>query len=85
MYVKSLMTPGQESGGILPANHLRVFKISDGDALAQLFLAIENFGEETGDLYFLKITIQYTEAVNFMIRNVLNKLQFYSCQSIFIS
>ncbi len=52
--MKSLMTPGQESGGILPANHLRVFKISDGDALAQLFLAIENFGEETGDLYFLK-------------------------------
>jgi hypothetical protein len=54
MYVKSLMAPYQESGGILPTNHMRVFKIPKCDASAQLFLAIENFGEKAGDLYFLE-------------------------------
>lgn len=55
VYAKSLINIQQDSGGILPVNHLRILKLPSFESnKVKLFLATENFGEESGDLYFTK-------------------------------
>jgi len=59
VYVKSLMIPLDQSGangGIIPKNHLKQFQIplSFSNRQFNLFVAIDNFGEQNNDLYFLK-------------------------------